>query len=506
MSKIFYLKPGHLSWDECNYLVDNETIQIALEPSAVADINLSRAVVEKIVAKKQVVYGINTGLGLLANRIISEEKLHTLQYHALVSHACGIGPALSKRITRMILLLKINSLSMGYSGVRVELIERLIFFYNSQLLPIIPEKGSVGASGDLVPLAHMSLPLIGEGYFNYKNDVLTAVDGLNKFGLAPLTLEPKEGLALVNGLQVSQAIALNALWQTEVVFHAAILAGSLTTEAMSACLVPFDDRIQQVKGHAAQIQVATLFRQIFQGSQVNRDQASLNKPVQNPYSIRCQPQVMGAILHQINWVKETLTVEMNSVSDNPLVFAKDEDIISGGNFHGEMIAMMADNLALSIAEIGSLSERRIALLIDEKFSGLPAFLVKDNGLNSGFMMPQVTAAACASDNKALAHPHVVDSIPTSANQEDHVSMATSAALRLSSMIDNTATIVAIELISAAQGADFLNVDKLAPVTQKLHQLIRSKVKFYDVDRVHAPDIAIIKESVLAGEYANIVQH
>lgn len=505
MAEMFYIKPGQLSWENFKHLIDNENIMIALEPSVIEGINKSRSVVEHVIATKQVVYGINTGLGVLANRIISEEKLHTLQHHALLSHACGTGPALNKRLTRMILLLKINSLAMGYSGVRVELIERLIFFYNHQLLPEIPEKGSVGASGDLGPLAHLSLPLIGEGSFLSEEDIIPASEGLNKFNLSPLILEPKEGLALVNGLQVSQAITLDALWQTETIFEAAILAGSLTTEAVAACLAPFDDRIHQVKGHSAQIKVARLFRDIFEGSQVSLDQKSLNKPVQNPYSIRCQPQVMGAIYHQINWVKETLTVEMNSVSDNPLVFAEENEIISGGNFHGEMIAMMADNLALSLSEIGALSERRIALLIDEQFSGLPAFLVKDNGLNSGFMMPQVTAAACASDNKALAHPHVVDSIPTSANQEDHVSMATSAALRLRTMVDNTATIVAIEMLSAAQGADFQGADKLAMATKMLHQSIRKKVGFYETDRVHAPDISIIKQSILAGEYANIIE-
>lgn len=504
MKEKYYIKPGHLTWQQFKYLIDNDSISIALEPDSVQTIMDSRDVVDHIISTKQVVYGINTGLGLLANRIISEEKLHSLQHNALLSHACGTGPELNKRITRIILLLKINSLAMGFSGVRLELIERLIFFYNNQLLPAIPEKGSVGASGDLVPLAHMSLPLIGEGAFLGNEALVPASQALEKFNLKPLCLEPKEGLALVNGLQVSQAITLDALMQAEVLFKSAILAGSLTTEAVSACLAPFDERIHQVKGHSAQITVAKMFRNIFNDSHVNHDKENATKQVQNPYSIRCQPQVMGAILHQLNWVKETLSVEMNSVSDNPLVFAKENEIISGGNFHGEMVAMMADNLALSLAEIGALSERRIALLIDEQFSGLPAFLVKDNGLNSGFMMPQVTAAACASDNKALAHPHVVDSIPTSANQEDHVSMATSAALRLQNMIDNTATIIAVELLSAAQGADFQGPDRLASTTKKLYATIREKVDFYETDRIHAPDIASVKDAILTGKYASII--
>ncbi len=506
MAVPFHITPGHLSWDDFKYLINNESTQIGLKLSDVDNINKSRAVVEQVITTKQVVYGINTGLGLLANRIISEEKLHALQHNALLSHACGTGPALNKRIIRMILLLKINSLAMGYSGVRIALIERLIFFYNNQLLPMVPEKGSVGASGDLIPLAHLSLPLIGEGAFLNGECPITATELLDKHQLKPLILEPKEGLALVNGLQVSQALTLDALWQAEKVFDAALLSGSLTAEAVAANLAPFDERIHQIKGHASQIKVAKLYRQLFKGSQVNRQQINANKPVQNPYSIRCQPQVMGAVLHQMTWVKETLLVEMNSVSDNPLVFPEDNDIVSGGNFHGEMIAMMADNLALAIAEIGALSERRIALLIDEQFSGLPAFLVKDNGLNSGFMIPHVTAAACASENKALAHPHVVDSLPTSANQEDHVSMATSAALRLRAMIDNTATIIAIEMLAAAQGVDFGEPEKLSISIKSLYSLIREKVSFYDTDRIHAPDIAILKQSILSGEYAKVIEN
>ncbi|MFI4963163.1 MAG: aromatic amino acid lyase, partial [Legionellales bacterium] len=332
-----------------------------------------------------------------------------------------------------------------------------------------------------------------------------ALEGLKIAGLKPLELEAKEGLALLNGLQVSTALAILALLNAETLFETAIIAGALSVDAASGSDVPFDARIHQVRGHNAQIKVAGFFRDLLVGSSIRESHRTCSR-VQDPYSLRCQPQIMGAVLHQIDFVQATLEVEANAVSDNPLVFSESNEILSGGNFHGEIVAMAADNLALAIAEMGANSERRIALLIDKNFSGLPAFLVKESGLNSGFMIAQVTAASCASDNKALAHPHCVDSIPTSANQEDHVSMATSAARRLLDMLDNTATILAIELLAACQGLEFHVPLKTSPQLQVIFDLIRSRVPHYSSDRYFSPDIQAVKELISAGGLFTLISN
>ena len=493
----FVIKPGQLSFAEIKNLVEAKQ-PCELDKQSIAVIQASEAVVQATLKSKKSVYGINTGFGALASQKISADELTQLQRNIVLSHACGTGELLDDETVALILLMKINSLAQGYSGVRLELIEALLSLYNHGVYPCVPGKGSVGASGDLAPLAHLALPLLGVGDVRYHGKIIPAKEGLAHARLTPLDLGPKEGLALLNGLQVSAAIAIRALWQVEYLFETAMLAGALSTEAASGSDVPFEDRIQQIRGHHAQIEVAQKYRKLFEGSRI-RESHQNGKRVQDPYSLRCQPQVMGAILHQLNFVKETLLVEINSVTDNPLVFCDTSEILSGGNFHGEMIAMAADNLALAIAEMGALAERRIALLIDSKFSGLPAFLVAKSGLHSGFMIPHVTAAACASDNKALAHPHSVDSFPTSANQEDHVSMATNAARRLHAMIDNTATILAIELLAACQGLEFHLPLTTSPALQLVYQKVRKLVPAYDTDRYFAPDIAIIKQKVLLGE-------
>ena len=469
-----------------------------LDKNCISKVEAALTAVQGILRDKKTVYGINTGFGSLANQTISTEKLQELQRNIVLSHACGTGPLLADDVVALILLLKINNLAQGYSGVRMELIDALCKFYNAEVYPCIPAKGSVGASGDLVPLAHLALPLLGEGEMRYKGQIITAKEGLAIAGIQPFELAAKEGLALLNGLQVSAALAIHAFFSSERLFEAAILAGSLSVDAGSD--VPFDDRIHQVRGHQAQIDVAAMYRELLSGSEIRESHRQCAR-VQDPYSLRCQPQIMGAVLHQMQFVGQTLQVEANAVSDNPLVFAEQGDILSGGNFHGEIIAMAADNLALAIAEMGANAERRIALLIDKNFSGLPAFLVKESGLNSGFMIAHVTAAACASDNKALAHPHSVDSIPTSANQEDHVSMATNGALRLHSMVENTATILAIELLAACQGVDFHAPLKTSPKLQKVYERVRASVDHYDKDRYFAPDIMIIKQKILNGDFA-----
>lgn len=494
MSEFFILEPGQLSLDSIKHAIDTKQ-PVALAERALPLIEQSRATVKAILAENRTVYGINTGFGSLANQTISAEHLTELQRNIVLSHACGTGELLADDIVALILLLKINNLAQGYSGVRLEIIAALITLYNHQVYPCIPGKGSVGASGDLVPLAHMSLPLLGVGQMRFQGKLISAVEGLKIAGLQPFELEAKEGLALLNGLQVSTALTLSAWYTTYTLLQTAVIAGALSVDAAMGSAVPFDDRIHRARGHQAQRDVAAQFRTLLNGSQILESHRDCDR-VQDPYSLRCQPQIMGAVWHQIQFVGDTLEVEVNAVSDNPLVFAEQDDILSGGNFHGEIIAMAADNLALAIAEMGANAERRIALLIDKHFSGLPAFLVKESGLNSGFMIAHVTAASCASDNKALAHPHSVDSLPTSANQEDHVSMATSAGRRLHDMLDNTTTILAIELLAACQGIEFHQPLKSSDFLNAIYQKVRSDVAAYEKDRYFAPDIAIIKQKIL----------
>ncbi len=489
----FKLKPGHLSYSDLRLLL-NESTTIELEPHYHEAIFASEKVVADIISRKKPVYGINTGFGSLASTKIDEDKLEDLQRGILLSHAAGTGELLSDEAVRLILALKINSLARGFSGVRLQTIDALIKLYNANVYPCIPSQGSVGASGDLAPLAHLSIALLGIGEVRYQGKIISAEKGLEIAGIKPLVLAPKEGLALINGTQVSTALALLGLFHAENVFIHALIAGALTTDAIRGSDRPFDERIQQVRGQATQTTVAHMLRELLAKSEIRTSHLDCNK-VQDPYSVRCQPQVMGACLSHILFSGDTLFAEANAVSDNPLVFADDNEIISGGNFHAEPVAMAADTMALAIAEIGALSERRIALLMDTHFSHLPAFLVKNAGLNSGFMIAQVTAAALASENKCLATPASIDSLPTSANQEDHVSMATHAARRLLPMTENTAGIVAIELLAACQGIDFLRPLKSSPTLEKIHHLIRKYVSFYEQDRFFAPDIAAMKHLI-----------
>jgi histidine ammonia-lyase len=475
-----------------------QDLRLELNPEAYPAIEASCQVVRKVIQENHVVYGINTGFGLLAAVKIDSHQLHELQKSLVLSHAAGTGPLLSDRVVKLILLLKINSLARGYSGVRPEIIDALIACYNHEIYPCIPSKGSVGASGDLAPLAHLSLLLLGEGEVHYQGRIIPAREALKLMGLSAFTLAPKEGLALLNGTQVSTALAIDALLQTETLFSAALILGSLSVDAALGSDTPFDERIQMVRGQKGQIEVAGIYRQVLDGSDIRQSHRNCSR-VQDPYSLRCQPQVMGAILDQLSFVKQILQIEANAVSDNPLVFSDSEAVLSGGNFHAEPIAFAADNMALAIAEIGALSERRTALLIDPHLNGgLPAFLVQDPGLNSGFMIAQVTAAALASENKSLAHPASVDSIPTSANQEDHVSMATFAARRLQEMVDNTAAILAIEWLAAAQGIDLRAPLKTSEILQQAQGLLRQHVPFYKQDRYFAPDIEKAKNLLMAG--------
>ncbi|CCN71967.1 Histidine ammonia-lyase [Vibrio nigripulchritudo SFn118] len=481
------LNPGHISLHHLRQ-VSRAPVNLSLDPEAIPDIEASTEVVNQVIAEDRVVYGINTGFGLLANTRIAPEDLEVLQKSIVLSHAAGIGEFMHDETVRLMMVLKINSLARGYSGIRLEVIEALIKLVNSQVYPCVPQKGSVGASGDLAPLAHMSTVLLGEGQARHNGKIISGIEALKIAGLEPITLAPKEGLALLNGTQASTAFALEGLFAAEDLFASATVCGAMSVEAALGSRRPFDPRIHRVRGHRGQMDAAEAYRFLLDGfSEIGESHTDCEK-VQDPYSLRCQPQVMGACLQQIRNAADILQVEANSVSDNPLVFAEDGDIISGGNFHAEPVAMAADNLALAIAEIGSLSERRMALLIDSALSKLPPFLVDNGGVNSGFMIAQVTSAALASENKTLAHPASVDSLPTSANQEDHVSMATFAGRRLRDMAENTRGILAVEYLSAAQGLDFRAPLKSSPRVEEAKHILREKVSFYDKDRYFAPDI------------------
>lgn len=491
--------PGKLSLKQLRE-VSRQPTQLSLSPDALPDMLTSAEVVAQVIRDGKTVYGINTGFGLLANTCIAEEDLETLQRSIVLSHAAGIGEFMNDATVRLMITLKVNSLSRGYSGIRPSVVNALMQLVNSEVYPCIPKKGSVGASGDLAPLAHMSTVLLGEGEARYKGEVISGQKALEIAGLEPITLAPKEGLALLNGTQASTAFALEGLFAAEDLYAAATVCGAMSVEAALGSRKPFDPRIHRVRGHRSQMDAALGYRHLLgQNSEIGLSHQCCER-VQDPYSLRCQPQVMGACLQQIRNSADTLEVEANSVSDNPLVFADDGDIISGGNFHAEPVAMAADNLALAIAEIGSLSERRMALLIDSGLSKLPPFLVDNGGVNSGFMIAQVTAAALASENKSLAHPASVDSLPTSANQEDHVSMATFAGRRLGDMAENTRGILAVELLASAQGLDFRAPNKSSERIEEAKNMLRERVDFYDKDRYFAPDIAKANTLLLEAKY------
>lgn len=463
-----------------------------------AGVERSRQAIEQIVTRGRVVYGINTGFGRLAGTAIPTDELNTLQRNLVLSHCTGTGPLLDDDIVRVVLVLKIQALSRGLSGVRWELIDALHRLHQAEVYPCVPGKGSVGASGDLAPLAHLSATLLGVGTMRHRGTTLPAREGLALAGLTPMELGPKEGLALLNGTQVSTALALAGLFRTEDLFDAAIVTGSMAVDAIKGSDAPFDERIHAARGQPGQIDVAAACRSLVRGSKIRESHLDCDR-VQDPYSIRCQPQVMGACLDHLRFAAGVLEREANAVTDNPLVFPDDDAVLSGGNFHAEPVAMAADTLALVIAEIGALAERRIALLIDADLSGLPPFLVEKSGVNSGFMVAHVTAAALASENKSLAHPASVDSLPTSANQEDHVSMATFAARRLHDMADNTAGILAIELLAAAQGIEFHRPLRSSDAIESVIAGLRTQVLHYDRDRYFARDIDEARAVIVRGE-------
>ena len=492
----FRLRPGELRLAELRDLWRNPR-PVKLEPKAWRGVEAAAETVAAVVREGRQVYGITTGFGSLARTAISSDQVTELQHRLVRSHCAGVGEPFGPATVRLVLLLKINALARGHSGVRREVIERLIALLNADAMPVVPAKGSVGASGDLAPLAHLAAPLIGLGELQLEGERLPAAEALLRLGLEPLELAAKEGMALLNGTQVSTALALEGLFSALDIFVAALAAGAMSVDAALGSDAPFDERIQALRGQPGQQRVAEVLRGLLAGSEIRASHLESDR-VQDPYSPRCQPQVMRAPLDLLEAAAAMIGREANAVSDNPLVFPAQNEILSGGNFHAEPVAMAADMIALALAETGSLSERRIALLTDSAMSSLPAFLVADPGLNSGFMLVQVTAAALASENKGLAHPASVDSLPTSANQEDHVSMATYAARRLGEMAGNCGRIVAIELLAAAQGIDLRRPLATTPALSAVMSELRARSAFLDQDRSLAPDIEAVYELLREG--------
>jgi len=496
------IQPGHLTLEQLQ-TIHAGVVQLSVHESSRAIARASHQVVQAAADGDAPVYGVNTGFGKLASQRISKARLDTLQLNLIRSHSVGVGEPLAPEVIRLMLALKAASLARGYSGVREVVIDTLLAVHNAALVPYVPSQGSVGASGDLAPLAHMTLALIGEGEMLVDGKRVPALAALQQAGITPLTLGAKEGLALINGTQTSTALALHALLRFEPVLEAALVIGAMTVDAARGSDGPFDPRIHALRGQPGQIDAAQYYRALLKGSAIRNSHLNGDDRVQDPYSLRCQPQVMGACLDQLRHAALVLVREANAVTDNPLVFAEDGAMISGGNFHAEPVALAADGMALAIAEVGAIAERRIAMLIDSNVSRLPPFLTVDPGLNSGFMIAHVTAAALASENKSLAHPASVDSLPTSANQEDHVSMATFAARHLQAMISNTANILGIELLAAAQGIEFLRPLQSSNALEQAHALLRQHIPAMAQDRFLAPDIEHATSLVRNGSLSRI---
>jgi histidine ammonia-lyase len=493
------LTPGRV--DLADWRAIHRGAAATLDPACRPRVAACAAAVARILDAGAPVYGINTGFGKLAHVRIDAAHVETLQRNLVLSHAAGIGAPMPRPVARLMMALKLASFGHGASGVRLETLDLLAAMLDRDLIPVVPAQGSVGASGDLAPLAHMTAAMIGVGDIDTSQGRLPAAEALARARLSPLTLGAKEGLALLNGTQFSTAYALAGLFEAETLFQAALVTGALATDAARGSDTPFDARIHALRGHAGQIETAAALRSLMAGSAIRASHLHDDWRVQDPYCLRCQPQVMGAVLDLLRQAASTLSVEANGVSDNPLIFPEDDTALSGGNFHAEPVAFAADMIALALCEIGSIAERRIAMLVDPMLSGLPAFLTSDPGLNSGFMSAQVTAAALVSENKGRAHPASVDSIPTSANQEDHVSMAAHGARRLLDMAANTAAVVGIELLVAAQGCDFHAPLVSSGPLERVRAMLRERVPGLGEDRVLAPDIAAATALVRSGGVA-----
>jgi histidine ammonia-lyase len=477
---------------------------VLLQKSAIPRIKSSRAVVETAIKEGRVVYGVNTGFGDLADVSINKDDLASLQVNLIRSHSAGVGPPFSQEVVRGMMLLRANALAKGYSGVRLEVIETLIELLNKDVTPVVPQKGSVGSSGDLAPLAHMALVLIGEGEAYYKGKIVIGKDALRKAGIKPLVLQAKEGVALINGTQPMSAVGVLATFDALRLIHDASIASSMSLEALRGTRMAADERIHAIRPHEGQTDVASAQRKILLDSEINQSHSDCGK-VQDAYSLRCIPQVLGASLDAIRYAYSVLETEINAATDNPLVFGDDGVVISGGNFHGQPIALAMDFLGIAVSEIANISERRINRLVNPNLSDLPAFLTTEGGLESGMMIAQYTAAALVSENKVLAHPASVDSIPTSADQEDHVSMGTIAARKAASILENAQNVVAIEYMCACQGIDYLAPLKSSEPLKEACRTIRNVVPKLEDDRPLSPDIAKIRELMLSGDIVASVE-
>jgi histidine ammonia-lyase len=481
--------------------------EVSLAPDARARMEASRAVIDRLTESNATVYGVNTGFGELAEVRISPDQIKQLQVNLVRSHACGVGAPLSEFETRAMILLRANTIAKGFSGVRPMVADVLCAMLNRGVHPVIPSQGSVGASGDLAPLAHLALVAIGEGEAVYRGTKVRGAEALEGAGIAPLRLEAKEGLALLNGTQGMLALLALALREAELLIESADVAASLSLDALRGTPTAFDERISRLRPFPGQAVTSRNLLRLNRGSQIRESHRSTRKDrrVQDAYSVRCTPQVHGTVRDAFAHVRATLTIELNSATDNPLVFADSGEVLSGGNFHGQPLAMAADQLAIALATLAGISERRIEHMTNPHTSLLPAFLTAEPGLNSGFMLAQVTAAALASESKTLAAPHSVDSIPTSGNQEDYVSMGMSAARRLKPMLENVGHIVAIELLAACQGIDLLAPLRTGPEAYRAYELVRSVAKRMDTDRSLAPDIAAVARLISEGAFANLTR-
>ena len=478
--------------------------RVRLHPRARSAMKRSRALVERLIAEKKTVYGVTTGFGALSTEHIEPAQAKQLQLNLIRSHACGVGEPLSRAETRGVLLLRANALACGLSGVRPAVVELLCDFLNHGVHPLVPSKGSVGASGDLAPLAHVALALVGEGEVVFRGRRLVASKALRAIGRKPLVLEAKEGLALVNGTQAMLSLGLLALRQAEILVDTADVAGALSLDALRGSPAAFDERLQRARPHPGQLVTARNLLRLNQGSTIRESHRDCPR-VQDAYSLRCMPQVHGAVRDALAYAGRVLEIEMNSTTDNPLVFARDGEVISGGNFHGQPLATALDLMAIALTQLGGISERRIDRLVNPLTSELPAFLTRAHGLESGFMLTQVTAAALASENKTFAHPASVDSIPTSGNKEDYVSMGMTAALKLWPILANVQTILAIELLAACQALDFLAPLRTGRLAEKARTLVRRTSPFVKADRRLDRDIARVSSLVEAGKLSSILK-
>ena len=495
------LNPEAIDLGTLRRLWDGEAA--SLDEASMQRVAASAAAIERIVASGETVYGVNTGFGLLANTRIPNDRLAELQSKLILSHSAGLGDPLPRHVTRLMIVLKLLGLGRGHSGVRPLVIEALQRLLDADAMPLIPSQGSVGASGDLAPLAHLIAALMGYGWMDVAGERMPSKDALDRIGLTELELGPKEGLALINGTQASTALALDSLFAGERVFAAAIAAGAMSVDALKGSAKPFDPRISALRGQPGQVRVAAAIHDLLGGSEILISHVQCDR-VQDPYSFRCQPQVMGAALDLLDNAARTLTIEAAAVTDNPIVFSDEDAAISGGNFHAQPVAFVADTIAMALCEVGSISERRVSVLVDPKMSGLPAFLTEDSGVNSGLMIPQVTAAALVSENKRLAFPASVDSIPTSAGQEDHVSMAPIAARKAGQIARNAAGVIAVELMAAAEGIDYHAPLKTSPKLQQVHAAVRSRSPHFAADRYWADEMSVLQSAVLNGDIGAVL--